>query len=95
VSEIEIDKLAQLAQLQLSETEKEELTKDLQAIVGYVDQLSSVDVQSVEGTQHTLDLVNGTREDVVQTSLDWAAASQNAPATAAHSFKVPRVLGDS
>ena len=44
----DIDKLAELAKIELSDKEKEELLKDLDGILGYVKQIGEVDVEDIE-----------------------------------------------
>jgi len=56
----DVEKLSQLARIEMSEDEKKELLGDLQSILGYVDQIESVDVDDVE-PDYTL--TNVMRED--------------------------------
>lgn len=56
-------KLAQLARLDLSEEEVEEYRKELSEILQYVEQLQSVDIDSLKPTNQVTGLTNVTRED--------------------------------
>lgn len=61
----DVQKLATLARFNLTDDEVARLTGDLDAILGYVEQLSDVDVTGVEPTSQVTGLQNVLREDVV------------------------------
>ena len=61
LDESDIDKLAALARVSVTPSERAGLAKDIEAILGYVSELDSVDV--VEGTREKERLHNITRED--------------------------------
>ncbi len=61
----DIDKLAELARLEIPQAEKEQVLKDLTSIVGYIAQISEVSVPSDVVPEY--DLQNVMREDVVTT----------------------------
>lgn len=84
--------VAHLARLQLSDAELEGLTRDLSAIVSYVDQLQQVDTEGVEPLAHALDLANVFREDELAPSLAVDAVLANAPDRRGQFFGVPAVL---
>lgn len=50
----DVEKLAQLARIELPEAEKEGILNDLKSILGYIDQISQVDVSSVKDHEYTL-----------------------------------------
>ena len=60
----EIEHLAKLAKLELTEIEKEKLIKDLSAILDYAAKLKEVDTSGIEPTAYALGLKNVMREDV-------------------------------
>jgi len=62
----DILKLAQLARLELSDDEVAEYSRELTAILDYVEQLSAVDVAGLEPTHQVSGLVNVAREDEVR-----------------------------
>ena len=64
----------------------------LGAVLGYIEKLKEVDVTGVEPTAHAFPLVNVTRPDEVQPSMDHAEALQNAPAQANGLFLVPKIV---
>lgn len=88
----EIEKVAELARLNLKPEEKEKLRKDLEAILGYVEQLKKIDTQRVEPTSHVLNLENVFRPDVVKSSEVRDETLQHAPQREGKFFKVPKVV---
>ena len=92
ISEVQVEHVAQLARLALSNEEKQRLTEQLNAILTYMEQLGEVPTEGVEPTAHVLDLVNVLRDDTVRQTLSADAALANAPETAQHFFVVPRIV---
>lgn len=76
--EFSIDRLARLAQLQLSEKEKGELKKDVERIVAYVDQLREVDTEGVVEITPAAPEINRLREDYPPDPTISRAGSQRA-----------------
>ncbi len=62
----EVDHLANLARLGLSQKEKEVLRKELASILAYVNKLQEVDTKNIEPTAQITGLVNVMREDEVK-----------------------------
>ena len=77
-------KVAKLAKLQLTEEEVKRLVDELSQIVGYVDQLSSVDTTNVAPLDHVLDVTDALRDDIVISSLPRESALSNAPKEDVH-----------
>jgi aspartyl-tRNA(Asn)/glutamyl-tRNA(Gln) amidotransferase subunit C len=67
----EVEHLANLARIELSEKEKEVFTQELSSILDYIKELQKVDTQGVEPLSQVTDLVNVKRKDEV--SEDYAA----------------------
>ncbi len=88
----QVEKVAKLARLDLSDGELTEFTGQLSSILEYIEKLNELDTDSVEPLSHCLPVHNVFREDVVIPSLDVAAALKNAPASFDNHFKVPKVL---
>lgn len=88
-----VQKVALLARLKLSEDECVQMTTQLGAIVGYVEQLAEVDTSGVEPLAHPLDSANVFRGDEVRPSLPRDAALANAPNTDGQFYLVPPVMG--
>lgn len=87
-----IEKLAQLARLEFSDSEKEELKKDLSKILSYMDKLNEINTDGVEPLVHVSDEVNVLREDVVKETITQQEALKNAPDKNSDYFKIPKVL---
>ena len=88
----QVRRVAELARLDLAPGEEELLTGQLNAILGYMDQLGEVDTTGIEPTSHVLPLTNVMRDDVVSKSLSNAEALANAPAADQGHFAVPKIL---
>lgn len=88
----EVRWVAHLARLELTEAELEAMTRDLSAIVAYVDQLRQVNTDGVEPLAHALDVQNVFRADEPAPSLPTAEALANAPDRRGDFFCVPAVL---
>ena len=85
--------LAQLSNLQLSDSEVENLRGDLENIVGYIAQLSELDTSGEEPTYQVTGLQNVWRDDTVQAgSVTSEQLLALAPERVEHSVKVPKVL---
>jgi aspartyl-tRNA(Asn)/glutamyl-tRNA(Gln) amidotransferase subunit C len=94
LSRTDVEKVALLARLRLSESELETMTAQLAQIVGYVDQLAEVDTEGVEPMAHAVELANVFAEDAVQPSLPREQALANAPRHNDRGYLVPAVLGE-
>jgi len=92
ISEKDVQYVAGLARIHLSDEETTALTKNLEKILHYVEKLNALDVTGIQPTSHVLPLKNVTREDVVKPSLDQQTALQIAVEKDKGSFKVPKVI---
>ena len=88
----DVEHVANLARLELSEQEKEQLTGQLNAILKYAEKLGELDTDHVEPTSHVLPVTNVMREDRVRESVSVETAMKNAPDEEDGQFKVPAVL---
>ena len=89
----EAQHIAKLAKLSFSTDELEQMARELDAIVGYMEQLRELDVDEVPATSHVLDLNNTFREDEVQPALPVEEVLRNAPVRKQSYFSVPKVIG--
>ena len=80
-SKIDIEHVAKLANLKLTEEEKPLFQKQLTEILGYVENLNQVDTKNVEPIGHITGLEKITREDVAAPSLSQEDAISQAPST--------------
>jgi aspartyl-tRNA(Asn)/glutamyl-tRNA(Gln) amidotransferase subunit C len=92
LSPAEVDHIALLSRLELSESERERAATELTQILSYFEKLNELDTQNIEPTAQVFPTVNVLREDSVRPSLSPAEALQNAPEAAADMFQVPRVV---
>lgn len=88
----EVQWVAHLARLELTEAELEIMTRQLSAIVAYVDQLKQLNTDGVEPMAHALAIHNVFREDEAAPSLPVAGALANAPQCRGDFYSVPAVL---
>lgn len=87
-------KLAQLARLDLTDDEVAEFSEELSAILGYVEQLSKVDVAGLKPTNQVSGLTNVTRDDEVKDyGYEPAKLLENVPAVQDNQLKVKRMVG--
>ena len=88
----DVEHVALLSRLDLSENELDKFTGQLDAILEYIDVLNQVDTSAVEPMAHVLEIRNVMRSDEVQPSLPREAALQNAPEAEDGFFKVPKIV---
>jgi aspartyl-tRNA(Asn)/glutamyl-tRNA(Gln) amidotransferase subunit C len=87
-----IDNLSNLARLEFNAADKEEIRKDLQRMILFVEKLGELDTTGVEPLLHMSPETNVLREDIPGGSVSRAVALSNAPATDGTYFKVPKVI---
>lgn len=94
LSRDDVLKLARLSRLRLSDDEIKQFQAEISEILGYVEQLSSVDTKGLEPTTQVTGLTNVMRRDeVIDYETTQDALLKNAPAVEKKQFKVKRVLG--
>jgi aspartyl-tRNA(Asn)/glutamyl-tRNA(Gln) amidotransferase subunit C len=94
LSREEVQKVSLLARLQFSDDELDQITSQLDEIVGYVEQLSELDTADVQPMAHAVDVANVFADDQVLPSLDRERMLANAPKRDDECYRVPAVLGD-
>jgi len=96
ITEADIEKVAQLAHLEIDAEELKIFGPQITDIVSYVEQLNSVDTVNVEpaigGLTPEGERTDTTREDGVAPSLGQKVALAEAPDPPAGYFRVPKVL---
>lgn len=108
VSEKDVTYVAELANLELTETERVQMLRDLNSILGYVDRLNQLDTSGVDPMAQVSDrygvdasqqgserFAYASREDIhngLRVSLPHDLALQNAPSSNGTFFKVPKVI---
>jgi aspartyl-tRNA(Asn)/glutamyl-tRNA(Gln) amidotransferase subunit C len=89
---MDIEKVARLARLELTEGEKETFGDQLEQILTYMEQLNRVDTAGVEPTSHAIPIDNVFREDEVKPSFQRKEVLDISPDQEDDHFKVPRII---
>jgi aspartyl-tRNA(Asn)/glutamyl-tRNA(Gln) amidotransferase subunit C len=87
----DVEHVAKLARLELTEEEKELYTKQLGDVLKYVDQMNEVDTSNVKPMCQVVDFVNVMREDEVVHDISREDLMSNAPDEENGFFKVPKI----
>lgn len=88
----DVQKVAFLARLKLSDAELDSLTTQMGKILGFVESLNEVNTEGVEPMVHAMELRNVFRPDQVLESLPRDQALKNAPKTDGKYFLVPQII---
>jgi aspartyl-tRNA(Asn)/glutamyl-tRNA(Gln) amidotransferase subunit C len=88
----EVEKIAQLAKLKFSQEEKVKLQKDMNQVLGYIEQLNELNLDNVEPLENINESENVDRPDEVKVWLSTEEALKNAPSKTQKFFKVPKVI---
>lgn len=92
ISRDDVLTLARLSSLQLTDDEISELMADLDAIVGYITQLSELNTEGAVPTYQVTGLQNVLRNDEIQQGVPRKDLIKLAPESAEEQIKVPKVL---
>jgi aspartyl-tRNA(Asn)/glutamyl-tRNA(Gln) amidotransferase subunit C len=92
IDEETVDKIAHLARLELSGDEKQEMIKDMNKILGFMDKLNEIDTSGIEPLVYMTNEVNGFREDVIKQEITHEEALLNAPKHDDDYFLVAKVI---
>ena len=96
INESDIEKIAQLAHLEISRAELLVFAPQIAEIVTYVEQLSEVDTSDIDpaigGLTRAGELTDSARDDIIAPSLGQKLALEEAPDAASGHFRVPKVL---
>ena len=87
-----VKRVAHLARIAVSEDEAQRMAGELNAILGFVEQLNEVDVEGVEPMTSVSPMAMKKRQDVVTDGDKAADIVANAPATEENFFLVPKVV---
>jgi aspartyl-tRNA(Asn)/glutamyl-tRNA(Gln) amidotransferase subunit C len=94
ISRGDVEHVATLARLALTDDEVEEFTEQLGVILEHAEDVASLDLEGVEPTAHPLPLSNVLRPDEVRPGVDRDEVLAQAPAAEDGRFRVPRILGE-
>ncbi len=87
----DVEHVAKLARLELTEAEKEMFTHQLSDVLEHVEKMNEVDTTNVEPMNHPMDFTNVMREDVKIYENTREELMQNAPDIEGEFFKVPKI----
>ena len=94
ITTADVQKVAKLARLRLTDDELERFTGQLAAVLEHAADLETLDLAGVEPMAHPVPLTNVLRSDVVGDPLDRDEVLASAPASEDGLFRVPPVLGE-
>jgi len=92
ITKQDVEYVARLARLALTDTEREAFSHQLSDILTYVEQLNGLETEGVEPTATVLGQANVFREDRPRPSLPVEKAMANAPESADGFFVVPKII---
>lgn len=87
-----VDHIAHLARLEFEGNSKEEIKKDMENIINFMDVLQQVKTENVEPLIFMSDEINRLREDVAEVTLTQDEVLKNAPKKDSDYFRIPKVL---
>ena len=90
----EVEKIAHLARLELTEQQKSQYREQLSAILDYAEMFNELDLDGIPPTAHAVAQHNVTRPDVVEVSLPIDEVLFNAPQKAQNQFLIQSVLDE-
>jgi len=89
---IDVNYVANLARLELTEEESATFQRQIEDILGYINKLSELDLDGIEPTAHATPVYDRIREDAVKLGLERDAFLNIAPETINDQLKVPKVI---
>lgn len=92
ITKEQIEHVAKLARLNLTETEKEKYANELGSIIEFINKLNQLDTTDVQQTAHVVPINNVFREDKVEPSFDREKILMNAPVQKDGCVLVPKVV---
>ncbi len=92
ISKKDVEHVAFLARLDISEAETETFTKQLGQILEHAGKIAELDTKNVEPTAHPIPIVNVLRDDKTGQELTVDEALKNAPDREDDAFGVPKIV---
>ena len=92
ISREEVQHVALLARLELSEAEETELVGHFDKVLSYMEKLSELNTNDVQPLAHAVEVPAPLREDQVTNQANTDALLQNAPERQTDFFKVPKII---
>ena len=94
ISSEEVKKVAQLARLELNESEIQKHAEQLENILGYIKQLEKIDTENIPCTTRAIEVVNVLRKDEKKDYENSEELLDLAPSRENQFFKVPKIIND-
>ena len=88
----DVEHVARLSRLALTDQEKERMRRELDGILSYIDKLRALDTTGVPPTSHAVPMTNVMREDEPRPSLSQDEMLANAPERSGEFFRVPKII---
>lgn len=88
----DVEHVARLARLELTNNEKELFAGQMDAILGYVEKLKELNTDGIVPTSHAVPMENAFRADAVTPSIGIEKSLANAPGRSESFFAVPKVI---
>ena len=92
INKKDVEHVANLARLELSDSEVATFVDQIGDILNHVDSLKKVETHGVVGTSHAISLTNAFREDEVSEPADREVSLSNAPEAEEGCFVVPKII---
>lgn len=92
ITKEQVEHVAHLARLEVTEEEVEMFTNHLDSIIQYAEQLKELDTENIKPTTHVLDIKNVLRKDEVGETTTHEEMMKNAPDSEDVQIKVPAIL---
>jgi len=92
ITKDQVEHVAHLARLSLTEEEKERMTKDMEMILEFADQINQFEFEDVNATAHVIPIENVFREDEVRPSMDRDILLSNATSKENGCYSVPKIV---
>ena len=92
ITRAEVEHVARLARLELTEPELETFTVQMDSILAYVEKLNALDTEGIVPTSHAVPMENAFRPDQPGQAIGVEDALANAPKHAESFFRVPKVI---
>lgn len=89
---MDIDRIAALCRIALTHEERKTISRQLDAMLAYMQQLKEIDIRHVPATLHASDLYATLRDDQPGKSFSVETALSNAPKQENHQIVVPRIV---
>ena len=89
---MDIEHVAKLARLKLTDAEKKRFSNQMGTIIKYIEKLNELDTKNVEPTAHVLGLENVFRDDIATNPLPDQDPINDSPAHSKGHYEVPKII---